>query len=198
MRLGIATCSEKPAITAADLLAAERTGAEIIPVPWDLPNPPPVDALVIRSTWGYHHNLPRFESWLKNLKMPVLNPVPLMLGNLNKRYLLDLEKAGVPIVPTLFFREVPPRLPWKDVVLKPAVSASSHLTFRLSEGIEEAAKKILLRSEGLAQPFVKEIVEQGEISAIYHKEKGASPRLSHAIIKRPATGDFRVQAEFGG
>jgi glutathione synthase/RimK-type ligase-like ATP-grasp enzyme len=130
--------------------------------------------------------------------MPVLNPVPLMLGNLNKRYLLDLEKAGVPIVPTLFFRDVPEKLPWNEVVLKPAVSASSHLTFRLSTGIEEAARKILERSEGLAQPFMREIVDRGEISAIYHKAKGAPPNFSHAIIKRPASGDFRVQAEFGG
>ena len=203
MRLGIATCSAQPAITAADLLAAQAAarllGAELIAVPWDAPPQREVDALVIRSTWGYHHRLGAFEAWLGSLNCPVLNPVPLMLKNLNKIYLRDLADRGVPVVPTIFFDRPDQLPPWEELVVKPAVSASSHLTFRCRAlDAPAAAARVLERGTGLAQPFLREIVEEGELSAIYHKAKGAAPRFSHAIRKRPARGDFRVQAEFGG
>jgi glutathione synthase/RimK-type ligase-like ATP-grasp enzyme len=45
----------------------------------------------------------------------------------------------------------------------------------------------------LVQQFVPEIGMQGEISFIYFNGS-----YSHAALKRPATGDFRVQKEFGG
>jgi glutathione synthase/RimK-type ligase-like ATP-grasp enzyme len=203
MRLGIATSAAHPAITAADLLAvnlaASLIGARIIPVLWDSPTQPAVDALVIRSTWGYHHHAAEFEAWLRGLKCLVLNPVPLMLGNINKIYLKKLSAKGVPIVPTVFFQS-PDELPdWPEMVVKPAISASSHLTFRVNRAeAPAAATKVLARCLGLAQPFLREIVEAGEVSAIYHKAKSEPARFSHSLRKVPAKGDFRVQAEFGG
>jgi glutathione synthase/RimK-type ligase-like ATP-grasp enzyme len=203
VRLGIATSAAHPAITAADLLAANAAakllGAEVIPVPWDSPSQPTIDALVIRSTWGYHHHVAEFEAWLRGLTCRVFNPVPLMLGNLNKIYLQELSACGVPIVPTVFFK-TPGELPgWPELVVKPAISASSHLTFRVNaKEAPAAALKVLERSLGLAQPLLKEIVEAGEISAIFHKAKGERARFSHSLRKVPAKGDFRVQAEFGG
>jgi len=214
MRIGFATSSERTAITNADQLAADAattvTGVDIVPLPWDLPDPPIVDAIVIRSTWGYHHDLPKFKGWLDSLKVPVLNPIPLMLANMNKLYLDSLEKNGISIVPTVFFSRadrntLSERLAeygWGSIVLKPTVSASSHLTYRLEkkelDSSSGALDKILERSEGMAQPFLTEILSEGEISAIFHKSIVKAPVLSHAVRKLPRTGDFRVQAEFGG
>ena len=45
----------------------------------------------------------------------------------------------------------------------------------------------------LMQPFIPEIQDQGEISFIY-----IDGAYSHAVLKRPAAGDFRVQQEHGG
>jgi hypothetical protein len=45
----------------------------------------------------------------------------------------------------------------------------------------------------LIQPFERNIVDEGEYSLIYF-----NGRLSHAILKVPKSGDFRVQEEHGG
>jgi glutathione synthase/RimK-type ligase-like ATP-grasp enzyme len=45
----------------------------------------------------------------------------------------------------------------------------------------------------LMQPFIPEIQDQGEISFVY-----IDGEYSHAVLKRPAVGDFRVQQEHGG
>jgi glutathione synthase/RimK-type ligase-like ATP-grasp enzyme len=45
----------------------------------------------------------------------------------------------------------------------------------------------------LVQPFLAEIVDPGEWSLLFF-----DGRLSHAVVKRPASGDFRVQSHHGG
>jgi len=45
----------------------------------------------------------------------------------------------------------------------------------------------------LMQQFIPEIQDQGEISFVY-----IDGQFSHAALKRPAAGDFRVQQEHGG
>ena len=45
----------------------------------------------------------------------------------------------------------------------------------------------------LVQPFVPEVQDPGEWSLIF-----LDGVFSHAVVKRPAAGDFRVQEEFGG
>ena len=45
----------------------------------------------------------------------------------------------------------------------------------------------------LVQPFVPEVVSDGEWSLLYF-----AGEFSHAVIKRPAAGDYRVQGEYGG
>jgi hypothetical protein len=45
----------------------------------------------------------------------------------------------------------------------------------------------------LVQPFQPEIQSEGEWSLIYFDGE-----FSHAVLKRPAAGDYRVQNDFGG
>ena len=45
----------------------------------------------------------------------------------------------------------------------------------------------------LVQPFVAEVVSAGELSLVF-----LAGAFSHAALKRPAPGDFRVQWEHGG
>jgi hypothetical protein len=51
--------------------------------------------------------------------------------------------------------------------------------------------------EFLLQAFVPEVVSEGEWSLVFLSD-GDGPRFSHAVRKRPAEGDFRVQRELGG
>jgi hypothetical protein len=86
---------------------------------------------------------------------------------------------------------------WADAVVKPVVSASAHETWRTSLGSgtsDEARFRQLLESgEMMVQPYLREIAREGEWSLIF-----LADRFSHAVVKRPRPGDFRVQRQFGG
>jgi hypothetical protein len=60
-------------------------------------------------------------------------------------------------------------------------------------GMEEKIGSLLQEEDFLVQPFIPEIVQVGEYSLIFFNEK-----LSHAVLKTPASADFRVQHYYGG
>ncbi|PYP05101.1 MAG: hypothetical protein DMD57_04710 [Gemmatimonadetes bacterium] len=126
-------------------------------------------------------------------------------GTTTMGYLRDLAARGVPIVPTRWLargRRVDlARLlrdeRWSDVVVKPAVSASATDTWRTSAataGVDQSRLEELLRAgDVMVQPFIDEVRDPGEWSIIF-----LGGRFSHAVRKRPAAADYRVQWEFGG
>jgi glutathione synthase/RimK-type ligase-like ATP-grasp enzyme len=169
--------------------ALQRRGVDACAVVWDDPDVDwrTFDAIVIRSTWDYHKRVDDFRAWLDAMEgLPLWNPPSLLRWNIHKSYLLELEARGVSIVPTLLVRrgEEMPHVPWPDVVVKPAVSATAYRTAR---GLER------LDCDMLVQPFVPEIVQDGELSFVF-----LGRQFSHAVRKRASDGDFRVQTDFGG
>ncbi|NNF05171.1 MAG: hypothetical protein HKN21_00285, partial [Candidatus Eisenbacteria bacterium] len=109
------------------------------------------------------------------------------------------------IVPTKFlepgrnksFGEIMERRGWHKVVIKPAVSASAHQTWVIEK--DEVASRaaalssVLEEKAFMMQPFIEEIPKVGEWTLMYFGGK-----FSHAVLKTPQQGDFRVQSEFGG
>jgi glutathione synthase/RimK-type ligase-like ATP-grasp enzyme len=82
-----------------------------------------------------------------------------------------------------------------QLVLKPTVSATAWLTWRVSRDarvLPEGFSDALAQHDFIVQPFVEEIVA-GEWSLVFF-----GGTFSHAVIKRPREGDFRVQDDFGG
>ncbi|HSO26428.1 MAG TPA: hypothetical protein VLS48_00030, partial [Anaerolineales bacterium] len=81
--------------------------------------------------------------------------------------------------------------------LKPAIGASAGDTFRLKRPLQAAQlTDLVTRYAGravLAQPFMPHILLEGEFSLFFF-----GGRFSHAAVKTPASGDFRVQEEYGG
>jgi len=81
--------------------------------------------------------------------------------------------------------------------VKPAVSASATDTWRTSAataGADQGRLEQLLRAgDVMVQPFIDEVRDPGEWSIIFF-----GSRFSHAVRKRPAPADYRVQWEFGG
>jgi glutathione synthase/RimK-type ligase-like ATP-grasp enzyme len=208
-RVGFVTSAELRDLTPDDrsvvhVLAARAV--EVVPVVWTEALPPGLDALVLRSTWDYHLRLSEFLAWLdavESSRLPLLNPPATIRWNVDKRYLLEVEARGVPIVPT---RHAPrgsgiglPALlqaaGWAEAVVKPSVSGGAFETWRAGSGDADAARfaRQLERMDCLVQPFVPELVSEGEWSLLFFL--GA---YSHAVLKRPERGDFRVQEEFGG
>ena len=209
--LAFVTCAELPELTADDRLGADTlrdAGARVRAVPWDDPRAAwdGYDAVVLRSCWDYHLRYGEFCRWVADAEARggvLLNPPRAVLWNADKRYLRDMEARGTEIVPTEWVEPGAPgevgsileRRGWGHAVVKPAVSASAYQTRRVTRGalpLDEdagAAGGVAL----LVQPFLREVVEDGEWSLLFF---GGS--FSHAVLKRPCAGDFRVQADFGG
>jgi len=165
------------------------------------------DLIVLRSCWDYHLRVTEFIGWLQDVgrATPVLNPINTVLWNHNKFYLREVEAMGIEIVPTIFVshpkalgaEEATTIRSWKNknIVVKPAISASAHNTRLMDDAPWSADQEAMRTMQGpfLMQPFIPEIQDQGEISFVY-----IAGEYSHAVLKRPTDGDFRVQQEHGG
>lgn len=165
-------------------------------------------AVIIRSTWDYQNDIDAFLKVLEtidNSSAKLLNSLNIVHWNVNKNYLKQVDAKGASIVPTLwvdkfdytmigsYFTE----FGTQQIVIKPTVSANSDNTFWLKDNTYHENKEILKQSlknrQLMVQPFVPAIIEQGEYSIFYFAGK-----YSHSILKKPKSGDFRVQEEHGG
>lgn len=209
MRLTLLTCAAQPALTDDDRLVADalsRRGAAVHVSPWSTLNiDNPGDACVLRSTWDYHIAFARFCAWLDAMDwsgLPLVNPSALVRWNANKVYLRDLAAAGVALPATLWL-DTPDDdnvaaaiadAGWERAVLKPCVSASAHGTIVVTPATRLSGDALApLRAHGaMLQRFVPEI-GHGELSVVFFEGV-----YSHAVLKRPREGDFRVHLEFGG
>ncbi len=212
-RLAFLTLEDRSSYVIDDALALtelERRGVPVDEVPWQRPGVDwrAYDGVVIRTTWDYQRHLDRFLDLLdriERLSVPLANLPSLVRWNARKTYLADLERRGVRIVPTRWGRgmsvedvlALPERLGAQECVLKPVIGANADDAYRVSaDTSEEQGRAIAARyadREWIAQPFVQAILDEGEYS-LFHFH-GA---LSHAVVKRPGPGDFRVQEEHGG
>ena len=162
------------------------------------------DGVLLRTTWDYFEQPAFFLAWLDRLEadaVAVLNPPSVLRWNADKRYLRDLEHDGVPVVPTRWADapDVPAllaELAGQPVVVKPAISGGAWHTLRGIAGSAELGADVARLPADLhclVQPFVPAIVDEGEWSLLFF-----GGQFSHAVLKRPAAGDYRVQSQFGG
>jgi len=162
--------------------------------------------IILRSCWDYHLHAAAFINWLRRTSRAtkVLNDPETVLWNHNKFYLREVEAQGIEIVPTVFVSGSSPIASpvwqeirsWEKSVVMPAVSASAHKTWLFDSVAVSDEEELKSKMDGepfLIQQFIPEIETHGEISFIY-----IDGAYSHAVLKRPAAGDFRVQKEHGG
>jgi glutathione synthase/RimK-type ligase-like ATP-grasp enzyme len=185
---------------AAALVAA---GLEVEARPWtEAGNLSEFDVVLPLIVWGYHLRFAEWQALLDRLeaeRLPVVNPVALLRWNSDKAYLTELDAKGVPTVATRLTEaltaddldEARAAFATDTLVIKPPVSAAADGTFKIGpgDGVPEAAAGQRM----LIQPWMKAIASEGEYSLMFFG--GA---YSHAIIKRPKAGDFRVQPHLGG
>jgi glutathione synthase/RimK-type ligase-like ATP-grasp enzyme len=164
------------------------------------------DAALVHSTWDYHEDLDAFLGWSERVGhlTRLVNPASVIAWNAHKRYLLDLERDGLPVVPTVVVERDRPeslaavvdRTGWSEVVIKPCVSAGAIDTGRYRADDPSAARAVadvLDRTDALVQPYLPEIETAGETSVLV-----IGGDITHAVVKVPGTGDFRVQLHHGG
>ena len=194
-----------------DLAYAElrRRGWQVDVIPWTRPTDwTAYDRVLIRTPWDYQNAPQQFLHVLEQVEAsgtPLQNPLAVVRWNLDKRYLRDLQAAGVPIVPSLFADRFDAellagsfvRFGSERVVIKPTVSANADHTYPLTADQvldqREALGKVFHQRPHLIQPFLDEVLGDGEVSLFHF-----GGRYSHAIRKQPKAGDFRVQEEHGG
>ena len=162
---------------------------------------------LLRSTWDYFFRLEEFLAWSRRAAAATRleNDVNLVAWNSDKRYLADLARRGVPVVETAFVEPgvdttltaVLGERGWHRAVVKPAVDGGAKRLFAVNGRATAQAEAAFrgLRSQGavLVQPFLDSVVEYGELALFL-----IDGELTHAALKRPAAGDFRVQPEWGG
>jgi glutathione synthase/RimK-type ligase-like ATP-grasp enzyme len=164
-------------------------------------------SVLFRSTWDYFDRFGEFVDWLDRTSRVTrpFNSPDLVRWNWDKHYLLDLERMGVRIPPTVFLDgECSQSLPelvrktgWPQVILKPTVSGAARHTYLLNH--ENAAahhnlwKSLQAQESMLLQCFQDRVLSEGELSLVV-----IGGRYTHAVRKVAQPGDFRVQDDHGG
>ena len=151
--------------------------------------------------WGYHEQPNRWHALLDRLEesgVTVINPLPVLRWNSDKAYLAELGRGGVPTIPSRLVEALDDdaldeaRSEWgAEIVIKPPVSASATGTYRL-----QAQDPVPAEAAGrpmIVQPFLESVTREGEYSLMLF-----DGLFSHAVVKRPKAGDYRVQPHLGG
>jgi O-ureido-D-serine cyclo-ligase len=198
MKIALATCLNPPqedfdAPPLLDALAAR--GHQAHQAAWDDTTQrwDDYDAVLLRSTWNYFHDLPRFLAWAEHVasQSRLWNSLEVVRWNTHKFYLRDLESRGIPIVPTEF---VPAGSHfdlqtcfavrgWSSAVIKPAVSADAFATVR-ADRAAPAAGLLHLQThlpvrDMLVQSYMTTVAEPGERCLVF-----LDGEYSHTVRKR--------------
>lgn len=162
------------------------------------------DAVVVRSPWDYTDRLDEFLRWAHyvDARTRLLNPLAVLRWNTDKHYLGELQRAGVPVVPSRFVEPggdaaaaidawlADPVMTGEgevraDFVVKPAIGAGSRDTQRHARTHREEAvmhvQRLLDQDRAvLLQPYLQRIDEHAETALMYFDGV-----FSHAIRKAP-------------
>ncbi len=189
-RVALLTCAALPDLDPDDrLLAPALTAAGIhaVPAVWDDPavDWDAFDLVVVRNPWDYVERREEFLAWAATVRR-LVNPEPVLRWNTDKRYLADLDAAGLPVVPTAFAgpgEDLPLAVAPAGIVVKPTVSAGSRDTERHRDGrtaLEHVARLQDAGRTAMAQPYLDGVDGAGETALVY-----LGGAFSHAIRKGP-------------
>lgn len=191
------------------MTALRGAGAEVAAPSWDDPTVDwsHFDAAVLRSTWDYTDRIDEFLDWCARCaaRTRLLNRPEVVRWNTDKHYLVDLARAGVPVVPTRFIEPdddvadelaafltdgrvsvgtaVPAGV--AEFVVKPAVGAGSRdaARYRRADASTAAAHVTRLIAAGrsvMLQPYLGRVDHEGETAVLY-----LGGEYSHTIRKGP-------------
>lgn len=192
------------------ITALEALGLAVSRPAWDDPaiDWSSFDAVVIRTTWDYTARRDEFVSWAKRVedRTRLFNPARVVEWNTNKRYLRELEAAGIPCVPTMWVErgERFELSSWFESLdgdaprgfFKPQVGANAQQTRRFdASSLSEAQRALdaLAQEVGvMLQPYRESVETFGEVSVLIF-----GGEVSHCVRKIPVAGDYRVQDDWG-
>ncbi len=184
------------------VVALQAVGVEVDPLPWDdaaatsRSRLQGFDLIVVRSPGNYHHRADAYLAEIDRMAavVTVLNDPALLCWNIDKRYLDDLARAGVPVVPTRFVSPgdaLEPALEQLaagatgEFVVEPSVSAGSKNTARFRGTQTDAAGRLVqdlhrLGKTVMVQPYLHRVDDDGETALVY-----LDGPFSHGLRKGP-------------
>lgn len=189
--------------------ALGKHGLKVTRTNWDNPDFNWADTkyVVFRTPWDYFNRYDEFAPWLESAGKVTkfINPIEVINWNIDKHYMLELEKAGIDIPPTVFIEpgdtrtldEITKELKWDEFILKPAISGGAWHTYRMKRDNiaehETIYRELIQDRSMLVQEYQKSILSEGEVSYMVFGGK-----FTHAVLKKGKAKDFRVQENFGG
>ncbi|QIL38454.1 hypothetical protein G7074_03675 [Pedobacter sp. HDW13] len=188
----------------------KEKGLHIEKVIWNDPeiNWQDYNLAILKSPWDYFDLITDFYHWLEklaHLNVRLLNPIGLVKWNSNKLYLQEIEAAGLKITPSTFIHKQESvklndffgKFGVDKLIVKPCVSGGAKNTFKVTadnvDVVNQKLNELLQEEDFIVQPFLPEILENGEWSFIFFNGV-----YSHSLIKQAKPGDFRVQPAHGG
>lgn len=164
------------------------------------------DIVIVRSTWDYIDHIEEFllvTDLIEQSGCTLINSSDIIRWNADKAYLLDLQRLGIPVVPTFQASDDEVQLQklllkngWQEAIIKPRIGGGASEISRIAihDLITTLAEwSMPKREKFLVQPMLPSIMTEGEHSFIY-----LGGKLSYVHQKRPAGGDYRVQSIYGG
>lgn len=173
-------------LLSADILAGR--GIEVEFVAWDDPEADweSFDLAVIRSTWDYTGRLEEFLAWADRVGSERLRNVPdLIRWNTDKRYLAELDGAGLPVPPTALVAPgglVPPF--GGKIVIKPVSGAGARDTGVFDEENRDEGLALIEKlgdqdEIAMIQPYIDWVDEHGETAVLFF-----GGRFAYALRKK--------------
>ncbi len=189
--------------------ALEKNGLKVTRTNWDDPefNWADTKYVLFRTPWDYFNRYSEFAPWLEDAAKVTkfINPIDIITWNIDKHYMIDLQKAGINIPPTVFIEpgdmrsltEITKELNWDEFILKPAISGGAWHTYRMNKDNivehEDIFKELIIERSMLVQEYQDSISAKGEVSYMV-----IGGKFTHAVLKKGKGEDFRVQENFGG
>jgi hypothetical protein len=181
------------------LAAFAAEGAQAQVTVWDDPQVDwaGFDVALLRSAWDYTERIGEFLQWVERTAAAtrLLNPPAVVRWNSDKHYLMDLARAGLPIVASEFvepgtdpqaqLEQFLARHDCAELVVKPAVGAGSRDArrhARAADGQILGHMRPLLAAgrSVLIQPYLPSVDRSGETALVY-----IAGAFSHAFRKGP-------------
>lgn len=140
------------------------------------------DKILIFETWDYHYKIKQFTYMIDKFNHKLINNYNILKWNMNKKYLLDLEKREINIVPSIISKNINKKdldkFDYKSdfFIIKPIYGGSSKDV--LYKNINDLDNTMKFNYEMIIQPYIKGI-SNGEYSLIYY-----GLNFSHMIVKK--------------
>lgn len=184
--------------------ALAQRGHALVEIDWRAPLEAfaQLPLILIGTPWDYQDDEAAFLTRLDALEADghlLCNSAALVRWNARKTYLRDLAERGAATIPTVWLD----RADAADVARAMDGFACDTLVAKRQVGAGAEGQSIHRRESldlgwkmdppMMLQPFLQQIQSEGEYSFVF-----IDGEFSHALVKRPAQGDYRVQSLYGG